>query len=67
MNFSETIATLNKASAFDLYRLRVAIDRVLGEPQLAWRRAGRRLDTAHRNSHTRINESNWSVFTGFAI
>lgn len=32
MNFSETIATLNKASAFDLYRLRAAIDRVLGEP-----------------------------------
>ncbi len=32
MNFSETIATLNKASAFDLYRLRAAIDRVLGQP-----------------------------------
>ena len=32
MNFSETIATLNKASAFDLYRLRAAIDRVLDQP-----------------------------------
>ena len=32
MNFSETIATFNKASAFDLYRLRAAIDRVLDEP-----------------------------------
>ena len=32
MNFSDTIATLNKASAFDLYRLRAAIDRVLGQP-----------------------------------
>jgi hypothetical protein len=32
MNFSETIAALNKASAFDLYRLRAAIDRALGEP-----------------------------------
>ena len=32
MNFSDTIATLNKASAFDLYRLRAAIDRVLDQP-----------------------------------
>ena len=32
MNFSETIATLNSASAFDLYRLRAAIDRVLDHP-----------------------------------
>lgn len=32
MNFSETIATLSKASAFDLYRLRAAIDRVLDQP-----------------------------------
>jgi 16S rRNA U1498 N3-methylase RsmE len=32
MNFSETIATLNKASAFDLFRLRAAIDRVLDQP-----------------------------------
>lgn len=32
MNFSEAIATLNKASAFDLYRLRAAIDRVLDQP-----------------------------------
>ena len=32
MNFSDTIATLNKASAFELYRLRAAIDRVLDQP-----------------------------------
>jgi hypothetical protein len=32
MNFSETIATLNNASAFKLYRLRAAIDRVLDQP-----------------------------------
>lgn len=32
MNFSETVATLNNASAFELYRLRVAIDRVLDQP-----------------------------------
>ena len=32
MNFSETIATLNNASAFELYRLRAAIDRVLEQP-----------------------------------
>ena len=32
MNFSETIASLNKASAFELYRLRAAIDRVLDQP-----------------------------------
>ena len=32
MNFSETIATLNSASAFELFRLRAAIDRVLGQP-----------------------------------
>ena len=32
MNFSDTIATLNSASAFELYRLRAAIDRVLGQP-----------------------------------
>lgn len=32
MNFSETIATLNHASAFELYRLRAAIDRVLDQP-----------------------------------
>ena len=28
MNYSETIASLTQASAFDLYRLRAAIDRV---------------------------------------
>ena len=33
MNFSETIATLNSSSAFELYRLRAAIDRVLDEPR----------------------------------
>ena len=32
MNFSETIATLNSSSAFELYRLRAAIDRVLDQP-----------------------------------
>lgn len=32
MNFSETIATLNSASAFELFRLRAAIDRVLDQP-----------------------------------
>ena len=32
MNFTETIATLNNASAFELYRLRAAIDRVLDQP-----------------------------------
>ncbi|MFZ4538965.1 hypothetical protein [Propionivibrio sp.] len=32
MNFSDTIATLNNASAFELYRLRAAIDRVLDQP-----------------------------------
>jgi hypothetical protein len=32
MNFSETIATFNNASAFDLYRLRAAIDRILDQP-----------------------------------
>ena len=33
MNFSEVIKTLNNASAFDLYRMRAAIDRVLDEPR----------------------------------
>ena len=33
MNFSEVIKTLNSASAFDLYRMRAAIDRVLDEPR----------------------------------
>ncbi len=32
MNFSETISTLKNASAFELYRLRAAIDRVLDQP-----------------------------------
>jgi hypothetical protein len=32
MNFSEAIATLNSASAFELFRLRAAIDRVLDQP-----------------------------------
>lgn len=32
MNFSEIIANLNNASAFELYRLRAAIDRVLDQP-----------------------------------
>ncbi|OGB30929.1 MAG: hypothetical protein A3F78_09975 [Burkholderiales bacterium RIFCSPLOWO2_12_FULL_61_40] len=33
MNFSDIIKTLNQASAFDLYRMRAAIDRVLDEPR----------------------------------
>ena len=32
MNFSATLAALNSASAFDLYRLRAAIDRVMDQP-----------------------------------
>lgn len=32
MNFSDVIKTLNQASAFELYRMRAAIDRVLDEP-----------------------------------
>ncbi|MCK2127817.1 hypothetical protein MX652_14100 [Thauera aromatica] len=32
MNYSELLAKLNAASAFDLYRLRAAIDRTLDEP-----------------------------------
>lgn len=37
MNFSEVFKTLNHASAFDLFRLRAAIDRALDEP--SWLRA----------------------------
>jgi len=33
MNFSDVIKTLNQASAFDLFRMRAAIDRVLDEPR----------------------------------
>ena len=33
MNFSDVIKTLNQASAFELYRMRAAIDRVLAEPR----------------------------------
>ena len=33
MNFSEVFQTLNQASAFDLFRLRAAINRVLDEPR----------------------------------
>jgi hypothetical protein len=32
MNFSDTLAALKSASAFDLFRLRAAIDRVLDQP-----------------------------------
>lgn len=39
MDFSETIASLNSASAFELFRLRAAIDRVLDQPD--WMDAGR--------------------------
>lgn len=37
MNFSDVINSLNKASAFELYRMRAAIDRVLDDPK--WLRA----------------------------
>jgi hypothetical protein len=33
MNFSDVIQTLNQASAFDLYRMRAAIDRVIDDPK----------------------------------
>jgi len=33
MNFSEVLKSLNAASAFELYRMRAAIDRVLDEPR----------------------------------
>jgi hypothetical protein len=33
MNFSEVIKSLNGASAFELYRVRAAIDRVLDDPR----------------------------------
>lgn len=33
MNFSHILETLNSASAFELYRLRAAINRVLDEPR----------------------------------
>lgn len=32
MNYTEIVSTLNQASAFDLFRLRAAIDRVLDQP-----------------------------------
>jgi hypothetical protein len=33
MNFSDVLKTLNQASAFELYRMRAAINRVLDEPR----------------------------------
>lgn len=33
MNFSDVLGALNDASAFELYRMRAAIDRVLNEPR----------------------------------
>ena len=33
MNFSDVLKSLNQASAFELYRMRAAIDRVLDEPR----------------------------------
>lgn len=33
MDFSAMLAALNQASGFELYRLRVAIDRVLADPK----------------------------------
>ena len=32
MNYTDTLSSLNQASAFDLFRLRAAIDRVLDQP-----------------------------------
>jgi len=32
MNYTDTLAALNQASAFDLFRIRAAIDRVLDQP-----------------------------------
>ena len=32
MNYTNTLSSLNQASAFDLFRLRAAIDRVLDQP-----------------------------------
>jgi hypothetical protein len=33
MNFSDVIKTFNQAWAFDLYRMRAAIDRVIDDPK----------------------------------
>lgn len=33
MNFSDVLKSLNQASAFELFRMRAAIDRVLDEPR----------------------------------
>lgn len=33
MNFTDVLKALNQASAFELYRMRAAIDRVLDEPR----------------------------------
>lgn len=33
MNFSDVLKALNQASAFELYRMRAAVDRVLDEPR----------------------------------
>jgi len=33
MNFSDVLKALNQASAFELYRMRAAINRVLDEPR----------------------------------
>lgn len=33
MDFAALLAALNQASGFELYRLRVAIDRVLADPK----------------------------------
>lgn len=34
MNFSDVLKALNSASAFELYRMRAAIDRVLDDPSM---------------------------------
>ena len=34
MNFTDVLKSLNQASAFELYRMRAAINRVLDEPRL---------------------------------
>ena len=49
MDFAALLAALNQASGFRLYRLRVAIDRVLADPK--WISPSNL--TAHRATHPR--------------
>lgn len=56
MNFSEVFKTLNQASAFDLFRLRAAIDRALDEP--SWLRAVHRCAADLHNKMSQKPPSN---------